>query len=57
MRPAAFSSDTLRKLLIRDKIATLPDLKRALGTQVDLTVFRKLKHLGYLTSYSHRGRF
>jgi hypothetical protein len=57
MRPPAFSSDTLRKLLLRNKIATLPDLKRALGTAVDLTVFRKLKNLDYLTSYSHRGRF
>ncbi len=36
------------------KIATLPDLKRAPGTDVDLTVFRKLKQLDYLTSYSHR---
>src|SRR3984893_16111283 len=57
MRPLSFSSDSLRKLLLRDKIATLPDLKRALGTDVDLTVFRKLKQLDYLTSYSHRGRF
>ena len=57
MRPPAFSSATLRNLLLRDKIATLPDLKRALGTEVDLTVFRKLKDLDYLTSYSHRGRF
>jgi len=57
MRPLAFSSDSLRKLLLHDKIATLPDLKRALGTDVDLTVFRKLKELDYLTSYSHRGRF
>src|ERR1035438_8342719 len=57
MRPPAFSSDSLRKLLLHDKIATLPDLKRALGTNVDLTVFRKLKELDYLTSYSHRGRF
>ena len=40
MRPLAFSADSLRKLLLRDKIATLPDLKRALGTDVDLTVFR-----------------
>jgi hypothetical protein len=47
----------LRKLLLRDKIAMLPDLKRALGTDVDLTVFRKLKQLDYLSSYSHRGRF
>lgn len=57
MRPLSFSADSLRKLLLRDKIATLPDLKRALGTDVDLTVFRKLKQLDYLTSYSHRGRF
>ena len=57
MRPLAFSPDSLRKLLLRDKIATLPDLKRALGTDVDLTVFRKLKELDYLTSYSHGGRF
>src|SRR6478672_8852702 len=57
MRPLAFSPDSLLKLLLRDKIATLPDLKRALGTDVDLTVFRKLKELDYVTSYSHGGRF
>src|SRR5579859_1884725 len=57
MRPLAFSPDSLRKLLLHDKIATLPDLKRALGTDVDVTVFRKLKELDYLTSYSHGGRF
>src|SRR5438045_9457273 len=57
MRRLAFSPDSLRKLLLHDKIATLPDLKQALGTDVDLTVFRKLKELDYLTSYSHGGRF
>ena len=57
MRPLTFAPDALRKLLLRDKIATLPDLKHALGTDVDLTVFRKLKQLDYLTSYSHGGRF
>ena len=57
MRPLTFSPNSLRKLLLHDKIATLPDLKRALGTDVDLTVFRKLKELDYLTSYSHGGRF
>src|SRR5712671_3978875 len=57
MRPLSFSPDSLRKLLLHDKIATLPDLKRALGTDVDLTVFRKLKQLDYLASYTHRGRF
>ena len=33
------------------------ECKQALGTQVDVTVFRKLKQLGALTSYSHRGRY
>jgi hypothetical protein len=57
MRPLSFRSDALRTLLRRNKIATLDDLKQALGTAVDVTVFRKLKPLDYLTSYSHRGRY
>jgi hypothetical protein len=57
MRPSTFSADSLRQFLLRSTTATLPDLKRALGTGVDLTVFRKLKDLDYLTSYSHRGRY
>jgi hypothetical protein len=35
----------------------MPELKAALGTDVDVTVFRKLKELGYRTSYSHRGGY
>ena len=35
----------------------LTELKKALGTTADLTVFRKLRQLGYLSSYTHRGRF
>lgn len=57
MRPLAFRPDDLRALLLRDKIATLDELKQALGTPVDVTIFRKLKPLDYLTSYSHRGRY
>ena len=57
MRPSTFSADSLRQLLLRSTLATLPELKRALGTGVDLTVFRKLKELDALTSYSHRGRY
>ena len=57
MRPLSFRPDALRTLLRRNKIATLDDLKLALGTSVDVTVFRKLKLLDYLTSYSHRGRY
>ena len=57
MRPVSFQSDDLRSLLLHNKVATLAELKQALGTSVDVTVFRKLKALDYLTSYSHRGRF
>lgn len=57
MRLPFFSSDPLLRLLRANKIAVLPDLLRALGSDVPLTVFRKLKPLEYRTSYSHRGRF
>jgi hypothetical protein len=57
MRPSSFSSGALGQLLRRNRIATLEELKAALGTQVNVTVFRKLKPLDYLTSYSHRGRY
>src|SRR2546426_10927521 len=57
MRPLSFHSHELRALLLRNQIATLDELKQALGTAVDVTVSRKLKSLDYLTSYSHRGRY
>ncbi len=57
MRPTTFRLDPLRDLLRRNQIASLPELKKALGTEVGVTVFRKLKPLDYLTSYTHRGGF
>src|SRR5206468_7515198 len=57
MRPPSFDPQTLHTYLRRHRIADLPALKKALGTQADLTVIRKLQSLGYLTSYTHRGRF
>lgn len=39
------------------KVVTMPEMKEALGTTVDLTVFRKLGELGYLSSYSDRGKY
>jgi hypothetical protein len=57
MRTPCFLSDRLREFLRVKRIATLPDLKQTLGTNVDTTVFRKLKELSYLSSYSHRGRY
>jgi len=57
MRTESFHADDLARVLRRTKIATMPELKKALGTAVDATVFRKLKQLVYRTSYSHRGSY
>jgi hypothetical protein len=56
-RPTVFPASRLRQFLRRSRIATLPQLKQLLGTEADITVFRKLKELSYRTSYSHRGSF
>jgi hypothetical protein len=55
MRPAEYSATSIATLLRRRKIATMPELMAALGTDARRTVFRKLKELHYRTSYSHRG--
>ena len=57
MRTESFHADDLARALRRSKIATMPELKKALGTEVDVTVFRKLQQLAYRTSYSHRGAY
>jgi hypothetical protein len=53
----AFTAEVLHSFLRRQQIATLQELKRTLGTTSTMTVFRKLKILGYRTSYSHRGKY
>jgi len=50
MRTPSFFSDRLREFLRLRKIATLSELKLALGTTADITVFRKLKELSYRSS-------
>jgi hypothetical protein len=57
MRTESYHAEDLARALRRTKIATMPELKKALGTEVDVTVFRKLKQLAYRTSYSHRGSY
>lgn len=53
----ALDGSLLESLLEKRKIATLEELKETLGTPSPMTVFRKLKPLGYQTSYSHRGKY
>lgn len=57
MRLETFAAATLARRLRRCTIATMEELKKALGSSVDMTVFRKLRELSYLASYSHRGKY
>ena len=47
----------LSRLFQRRKIADLEQLFAALGTRSRMTVFRRLSRMGYVSSYSHAGRY
>ncbi|MCY4674444.1 MAG: hypothetical protein OXD43_11890, partial [Bacteroidetes bacterium] len=57
MRPIRFTTNMLTEVLQRRAIATLPELAAELGHCSSSTVYRKLKQLDYLTSYSHGGKY
>lgn len=47
----------LRKFFQHAKVATIDEIKSCINSEVEMTVHRKLKEVGYLTSYSHNGRY
>ncbi len=47
----------IQNLLTRNEIATIGELKSAVGTESTMTVFRSLSRVGYRSSYSHRGQY
>ncbi|MBW1790541.1 MAG: hypothetical protein JRK53_28725 [Deltaproteobacteria bacterium] len=57
MKTEHYLPKTLEVFFKRHNIATLKQLQRALGDPKKRTVFRKLKSLNYLSSYSHRGMY
>lgn len=57
MKPKKPKPTTIEDYLENNKIATLDQLKEELRTNSTMTVFRRLKNLGYVTSYSHRGKY
>ena len=57
MKTIRFVLQPLLDLFERLRAVTMPEMKAALGTEVDVTVFRKLFQLPYRSSYSHRGGF
>lgn len=50
-------SRALERLFREKPVADLEALRRVLATTSRTTVFRALRRLGYLTSYSHAGRY
>lgn len=57
MRTETFRASALVPMFRRRSIATMAELKSTLGTSVDMTVFRKLRTIDYMTSYSHGGQY
>ncbi len=57
MNVVHYAADKLLSLFHHQTVATMPQLKAALGTPVSATVFRKLAALPYRTSYSHCGAY
>jgi len=57
MNKEKYKASDLSKLLSKQIVATMDELRSSLKTNVGLTVLRKLKQLGYITSYSNQGRY
>jgi len=57
MKKERYHSKELKKLIVKNKMATMVEMKKTMGTTVDATIFRKLRELFYLRSYSHRGKY
>jgi len=57
MKTKSIDSELLLTCLKDKKIMTIDDLKSTLRTQCRMTVFINLSMLGYISSYSHSGRY
>jgi len=57
MNTTKYHLQALKQFFDRHKIATLDQLREALGNPARCTEFRKLSDLQYLSSYSHRGKY
>lgn len=57
MKPSQGSDRILRKLFRKRQVVTLDELMATLGTSSRMTVFRRLKMLGYLSSFTDAGKY
>ena len=51
------STKALKRLFNRFPVADLDTLTRTLDTKSRMSIFRRLRDLGYFSSYTHAGRF
>ncbi|MCP4101713.1 MAG: hypothetical protein GY750_09855 [Lentisphaerae bacterium] len=57
MLPTEDTEKALKKLFYRHMTADISMLCQTLGTQSRMSVFRRLKEIGYLSGYTHAGRY
>ena len=57
MLPLEASQKALRKIFRRKSIVDIDDLFETLDTHSRMSVFRRLKDIGYMTSYTDAGRY
>ena len=50
-------SKQLLKVFKIKKVVTMPEMKKTLGTQSTMTIYRNLKLLNYISSCSHSGKY
>ena len=56
MRTSQYSVDQLEKQFEDQIVLDMKKMKAILGTNVDMTIYRNLKRLCYVSSYSHAGK-
>lgn len=57
MKTSKYQTQTVASFLKQRKIATRDEIQDGIGSASPRTVFRKLKKLEYISSYSHRGKY
>ncbi len=51
------SKDKVENIFRKHRVVTMNDLSEVIGSYSRMTVFRRLRQIDYLTSYTHAGRY
>jgi len=55
--PKINAQKQVENLLRKRCVVTISDISEVIGTSSRMTVFRRLRHIEYVTSYTHAGRY